>query len=258
LSRHFDSTIFGTQRRLSGWPTARIPRSFSECWAFHRDDGLPRTLDASLWLAADKIGDTSGHFSHTRAVTRMLAMNDRPLTCGFGWSRLGESNPGPTHYESVSRWSTGSGSVQLLCVMSAATWCGRPQLAANCNQNCNHAEITSADLGAPTSSDVRCAVIRSLTDDDNLICLNLDNSTVLDQRSAGHHRPLSMYRLRIDGTGTAEHPHAVTDDRVPGQPPVKVSMYRCPACGATKRAADAPQCDKDGSLMEPVPKGGER
>ena len=27
---------------------------------------------------------------------------DERLTCQFAWSRLGESNPGPTHYECVA------------------------------------------------------------------------------------------------------------------------------------------------------------
>jgi len=39
----------------------------------------------------------------------------------------------------------------MLRVMAAATWCGRPQPLANCNHNCNRAEITSSRSTRNTS-----------------------------------------------------------------------------------------------------------
>jgi Phage integrase family len=60
-------------------------------------------LDASLWLAADKIGDISGTFSNVPGTMRMPPATGSALTCGSGGSRLRESNPGPTHYEGAAR-----------------------------------------------------------------------------------------------------------------------------------------------------------
>jgi hypothetical protein len=59
-------------------------------------------LDASLWLAADRIGDILGTSFECPNDDADAAASGSALTCGFGWSRLGESNPGPTHYECVA------------------------------------------------------------------------------------------------------------------------------------------------------------
>ena len=59
--------------------------------------------DASLWQAARLIGGTMGAYEpHREAFERNPNWNRmrKPLGAGLsGWSRLGESNPRPTHYE---------------------------------------------------------------------------------------------------------------------------------------------------------------
>jgi hypothetical protein len=44
----------------------------------------------------------------------------------------------------------------MLCVMAAATWRGRPQPVANCNQKCNRSEITSSRSRFATVNLRRC------------------------------------------------------------------------------------------------------
>ena len=62
-------------------------------------------VDASLWQAAMLIGGTTGHLSDWRAHSngiRAGAGCEKPLGTGLSdGSRLGESNPRPTHYEGV-------------------------------------------------------------------------------------------------------------------------------------------------------------
>jgi len=62
-------------------------------------------VDASLWQAAMLIGGTTGHLSDWRAHSNGIRAGtgcEKPLGTGLSdASRLGESNPRPTHYEGV-------------------------------------------------------------------------------------------------------------------------------------------------------------
>jgi hypothetical protein len=57
-------------------------------------------IDQNLWDAARKIGGTTGARRELEAgMKEPPGRGNWPLTWGFGWSRLSESNRRPSHYE---------------------------------------------------------------------------------------------------------------------------------------------------------------
>jgi integrase len=59
-------------------------------------------LDANLWVAGDCRGHLGDIFRGWGGATGCFGEPNRALTCDEAGSRLGESNPGPTHYECVA------------------------------------------------------------------------------------------------------------------------------------------------------------
>ena len=65
-------------------------------------DPYGHMIDRNLWDAAQRLGGITGR-GRTRDRTMRWRLGGKSrLTCHNAWSRLGESNPGPTHYECVA------------------------------------------------------------------------------------------------------------------------------------------------------------